>query len=51
MIGTLLAKLLASRILATIGKTVFISLLEQYAESTETKVDDKLVASVKAALE
>ncbi len=50
MIGGLLAKLLASKLLATLGKSIFISLLEQYAESTETKVDDKLVAAVKAAL-
>lgn len=49
--GTLLGRMLASKLLARLGKAVFISLLEQYCESTDTKVDDKLVASVKAALE
>lgn len=49
--GDILGKMLASKLLAKLGKAIFLSLLDQYVESTETKVDDKLRDSLRVALD
>ncbi len=50
MLGSLIGKMLASKILATLGKTIFLSLLDSYVESTETTVDDRIRDDVRKAL-
>lgn len=50
MITKFFTALLASTLFRRIGKIVVIGLLEIYAESTDTEVDDKAVADIKAAL-
>lgn len=51
MITSLLAKILASAILRKVGKALVLSLAEQYVDSTDNKVDDKLFKDLKKALD